>query len=110
MVEIPFLRSMLIFLSVLAFHFIDYEDSKYKPFGVRYWISLVACIWINCVTFISYFIVCVGGSIMVYNKLEQMLVWIFVFALGIALGLTFLSWKAIKILIRRTKYYRRLRK
>ncbi|HFI0596257.1 TPA: MFS transporter [Streptococcus suis] len=92
------------------FHFtIFYEDSQYKPFGLRYWLGVGACIWLNFVTLASYFIAFTGGSIMVYNQYKQPLVMIFLFCLIMASVLTLLSFKAIKMMIRRTKYYRQAR-
>ncbi|MGQ7338970.1 MFS transporter [Streptococcus suis] len=110
MVTVPIWRLFFILLSISTFYFIFYEDSQYKPFGFRYWLGLVACIWLNFVTLASYFIAFTGGSIMVYNRFEQPLVVIFLFCLFVASMLTLLSFKAIKMMIRRTKYYRQLRK
>ncbi|AER21960.1 hypothetical protein SSUST1_1611 [Streptococcus suis ST1] len=47
---------------------------------------------------------------MVYNQYKQPLVVIFLFCLFVASMLTLLSFKVIKMMIRRTKYYRRVRK
>ncbi|WP_449457700.1 MFS transporter [Streptococcus suis] len=105
-----FLFHFTIVLSISAFYFIFYEDSQYKPFGFRYWQGLAACIWLNLVTLVSYFIAFTGGSIMVYNQYKQPLVVIFLFCLFVASMLTLLSFKAIKMMIRRTKYYRQVRK
>ncbi|HFI0247821.1 TPA: MFS transporter [Streptococcus suis] len=110
MVAIPIWRIFFLLLSVSTFYFIFYEDSQYKPFGFRYWLGLVACIWLNFVTLASYFIAFTGGSIMVYNQYKMPLVVIFLFCLFLASMLTFLSFKAIKMMIRRTKYYRQVRK
>ncbi|HEM5503641.1 MFS transporter [Streptococcus suis] len=103
-------RVITIIFSSLAFQLLLYEDSQYKPFGFRYWLGLVACIWLNFVTLASYFIAFTGGSIMVYHQYKQPLVVIFLFCLFVASMLTLLSFKAIKMMIRRTKYYRQLRK
>lgn len=110
MVAVPIWRSFLILLSFSSFFLVFYEDSQYKPFGLRYWLGLVACIWLNLVTLASYFIAFTGGSIMVYNRFEQPTVLHFIFFLLCAIGLSFLSLHAIKTLVRRTKYYRQLRK
>ncbi|HFI0419752.1 TPA: MFS transporter [Streptococcus suis] len=96
--------------NVLTFKLLFYEDSQYKPFGLRYWLGLVACIWLNLVTLASYFIAFTGGSIMVYNRFEQPTVLLFIFFLLCAIGLSLLSLHAMKTLVRRTKYYRQLRK
>ncbi|MDG3282229.1 hypothetical protein MKN08_10285, partial [Streptococcus suis] len=79
MVAVPIWRSFLILLSFSSFFLVFYEDSQYKPFGFRYWLGLVACIWLNFVTLASYFIAFTGGSIMVYNQYKQPLVVIFLF-------------------------------
>ncbi|HFU4463400.1 TPA: MFS transporter [Streptococcus suis] len=110
MVAIPIWRIFFIVLSISAFYFIFYEDSRYKPFGFRYWLGLVACIWLNLVTLASYFIAFTGGSIMVYNQYKMPLVVLFLICLFLASMLSILSFKAIKIVIRRTKYYRQVRK
>ncbi|HFI0642095.1 TPA: MFS transporter [Streptococcus suis] len=110
MVAIPIWRIFFIVLSISAFYFIFYEDSQYKPFGFRYWLGLAACIWLNFVTLASYFIAFTGGSIMVYNQYKLPLVVTFFFCLFVAGMLTLLSFKAIKIVIRRTKYYGQVRK
>ncbi|HFH9938956.1 TPA: MFS transporter [Streptococcus suis] len=110
MVAFPIWRLFFIVLSISAFYFIFYEDSQYKPFGFRYWQGLAACIWLNLVTLVSYFIAFTGGSIMVYNQYKQPLVVIFLFCLFVASMLSILSFKAIKMIIRRTKYYRQVRK
>ncbi|HFI0803223.1 MFS transporter [Streptococcus suis] len=110
MVAVPIWRSFLILLSFSSFFLVFYEDSQYKPFGLRYWLGVGACIWLNFVTLASYFIAFTGGSIMVYNQYKQPLVVIFLFCLFVASMLTLLSFKAIKMMIRRTKYYRRVRK
>lgn len=102
-------RKVVLILSVLAFQLVHYEDKQYKPFGFRYWVSFLACIWINGVTLLSYFLVFVAGSIMVSNDFKQMLLWIFMFVLVIAIVLTILSIKSIRIILRRTKYYRMVR-
>ncbi|HEM3664713.1 TPA: MFS transporter [Streptococcus suis] len=110
MVAVPIWRSFLILLSFSSFFLVFYEDSQYKPFGLRYWLGLVACIWLNFVTLAFYFIAFTGGSIMVYNRFEQPTVLLFIFFLLCAIGLSFLSLHAIKTLVRRTKYYRQVRK
>ncbi|HFU4368105.1 TPA: MFS transporter [Streptococcus suis] len=110
MVAVPIWRSFLILLSFSSFFLVFYEDSQYKPFGLRYWLGLVACIWLNFVTLAFYFIAFTGGSIMVYNRFEQPTVLLFIFFLLCAIGLSFLSLYAIKTLVRRTKYYRQVRK
>lgn len=110
MVAVPIWRLFFILLSISTFYFIFYEDSQYKPFGLRYWLGVGACIWLNFVTLASYFIAFTGGSIMVYHQYKQPLVVIFLFCLFVASMLTLLSFKAIKTLIRRTKYYRQVRK
>lgn len=110
MVAVPIWRSFLILLSFSSFFLVFYEDSQYKPFGLRYWLGLVACIWLNLVTLVSYFIAFTGGSIMVYNRFEQPTVLLFIFFLLCAIGLSFLSLHAMKTLVRRTKYYRQVRK
>ncbi|HFI0293148.1 TPA: MFS transporter [Streptococcus suis] len=110
MVAVPIWRLFFILLSISTFYFIFYEDSQYKPFGLRYWLGVGACIWLNFVTLASYFIAFTGGSIMVYHQYKQPLVVIFLFCLFVASMLTLLSFKAIKMMIRRTKYYRQLRK
>lgn len=105
--------NMAIILSIafdLAFYFIFYEDSQYKPFGFHYWLGLVACLWVTFATLISYFIAFTCGSTMVYNRFEQPTVLLFIFFLLCAIGLSFLSLHAIKTLVRRTKYYRQVRK
>ncbi|HFU3707410.1 TPA: MFS transporter [Streptococcus suis] len=79
MVAIPIWRIFFLLLSVSTFNFIFYEDSQYKHFGFRYWLGLVACIWLNFVTLASYFIAFTGGSIMVYNQYKMPLVVIFLF-------------------------------
>lgn len=110
MVAVPIWRSFLILLSFSSFFLVFYEDSQYKPFGLRYWLGLVACIWLNFVTLASYFIAFTGGSIMVYNRFEQPTVLLFIFFLVCAIVLSLLSLHAMKTLVRRTKYYRQLRK
>ena len=110
MVAVPIWRSFLILLSFSSFFLVFYEDSQYKPFGLRYWLGLVACIWLNFVTLAFYFIAFTGGSIMVYNRFEQPTVLLFIFFLLCAIGLSFLSLHAIKTLVRRTKYYLQVRK
>ncbi|HEM4321332.1 TPA: MFS transporter [Streptococcus suis] len=110
MVAVPIWRSFLLLLSFSSFFLVFYEDSQYKPFGFRYWLGLAACIWLNFVTLAFYFIAFTGGSIMVYNQYKMPLVVIFLICLFLASMLTFLSFKAIKIVIRRTKYYRQVRK
>uniref|UniRef100_UPI002AAC0ACF MFS transporter n=2 Tax=Streptococcus TaxID=1301 RepID=UPI002AAC0ACF len=109
-VAFPIWRLFFLLLSISAFYFIFYEDSQYKPFGFRYWLGVGACIWLNFVTLASYFIAFTGGSIMVYNQYKQPLVVIFLFCLFVASMLSILSFKAIKMMIRRTKYYRQARK
>ncbi|MHB9795625.1 MFS transporter [Streptococcus suis] len=109
MVAVPIWRSFLILLSFSSFFLVFYEDSQYKPFGFRYWLGLVACIWLNLVTLASYFIAFTGGSIMVYNRFEQPTL-LFIFFLVCAIVLSLLSLHAMKTLVRRTKYYRRVRK
>ena len=108
MVYFDFWKIVLIFLSSSVFYFVHYEDKNYKPFGLRYWFSLIGCIWLNLVTLISYLVAYVAASIMISNQFEPFLVWIFLFLFLLAIVLTLLSVKAIKILIRRTKYYQRL--
>lgn len=110
MVAFPIWRLFFIMLSISAFYFIFYEDSQYKPFGFRYWLGLAVCIWLNLVTLVPYFIAFTGGSIMVYNQYKQPLVVIFLFCLFVASMLSILSFKAIKMIIRRTKYCRQVRK
>ncbi|HFI0215162.1 TPA: MFS transporter [Streptococcus suis] len=110
MVTVPIWRSFLILLSFLSFFLVFYEDSQYKPFGFRYWLGLAACIWLHFVTLVSYFIAYTGGSIMVNNQYKLPLVVTFLFCLFVAGMLTLLSFKAIKIVIRRTKYYRQVGK
>ncbi len=56
MISIPIWRLFFLLLSILAFYFIFYEDSQYKPFGFHYWLGLVACLWVTFATLISYFI------------------------------------------------------
>lgn len=108
MVYFDFWKIVLIFLSSSVFYFVHYEDKNYKPFGLRYWFRLIGCIWLNLVTLISYLVAYVAASIMISNQFEPFLVWIFLFLFLLAIVLTLLSVKAIKILIRRTKYYQRL--
>lgn len=108
MVDVDFWKIVLIFLSSSVYYFVHYEDKNYKPFGLRYWFSLIGCIWSSLVTLISYLVAYVVASIMIYNQFEQQLVWIFLFLFLLAIVLTLLSIRAIKILIRRTKYYQRL--
>ncbi|CYU20419.1 MFS transporter [Streptococcus suis] len=110
MVAFPIWRLLFLLLSISAFYFIFYEGSQYKPFGLRYWLGLVACIWLNLVTLASYFIAFTGGSIMVYNRFEQPTVLLFIFFLVCAIVLSLLSLHAMKTLVRRTKYYRQVRK
>lgn len=110
MVAFPIWRLLFLLLSISAFYFIFYEGSQYKPFGLRYWLGLVACIWLNLVTLASYFIAFTGGSIMVYNRFEQPTVLLFIFFLVCAIVLSLLSLHAMKNLVRRTKYYRQVRK
>ncbi|MGQ7354155.1 MFS transporter [Streptococcus suis] len=110
MISIPIWRLFFLLLAISAFYFIFYEDSQYKPFGFRYWLGLVACIWLNLVTLASYFIAFTGSSIMVYNQYKLPLVVTFLFCLFVAGMLTLLSFKAIKIVMRRTKYYGQVRK
>ncbi|MGQ7462089.1 MFS transporter [Streptococcus suis] len=110
MVAFPIWRLFILLLSISAFYFIFYEDSQYKPFGFRYWLGLVACIWLNFVTLASYFIAFTVGSTMVYHRFEQPMVLLFIFFLLCAIGLSFLSLHAMKTLVRRTKYYRQVRK
>ncbi|HEM4267021.1 MFS transporter [Streptococcus suis] len=98
------------FLTVPVLLLVDYEDKQCKPFGLRYWLSLLACIWASLVTLSSYFVVYAAGSIMVYNQFEKGLTGIFLICLLGATVLTILLARAIKTLIRRTKYYRRVRK
>ncbi len=74
--------NMAIILSIafdLAFYFIFYEDSQYKPFGFHYWLGLVACLWVTFATLISYFIAFTYGPTMVYNRFEQPTVLLFIF-------------------------------
>ncbi|HFU3975178.1 TPA: MFS transporter [Streptococcus suis] len=110
MVAVPIWRSFLILLSFSSFFLVFYEDSQYKPFGIRYWLGLVACLWVTFATLISYFIAFTCGSTMVDNRFEQPTVLLFIFFLLCAIGLSFLSLHAIKTLVRRTKYYRQVRK
>ncbi|MGV3079741.1 MFS transporter [Streptococcus sp. 32226D021BW] len=110
MVAVPIWRSFLILLSFSSFFLVFYEDSQYKPFCFRYWLGLVACIWLNLLTLASYFIAFTGGSTMVYHRFEQPMVLLFIFFLLCAIGLSFLSLHAMKTLVRRTKYYRQVRK
>lgn len=85
MVAFPIWRMFFIVLSISAFYFIFYEDSQYKLFGFRYWLGLVACIWINLVTLACYFIAFTGGSIMVCNQYKMPLILLFVFFLVCAI-------------------------
>jgi len=101
MISIPIWRLFFLLLSILAFYFIFYEDSQYKPFGFHYWLGLVVCLWVTCATLISYFIAFTCGSTMVYNRFEQPTVLLFIFFLLCAIGLT---------LVRLTKYYRQVRR
>ncbi|HEM3689809.1 TPA: MFS transporter [Streptococcus suis] len=110
MISIPIWRLFFLLLSIFAFYFIFYEDSQYKPFGFHYWLGLVACLWVTFATLISYFIAFTYGPTMVYNRFEQPTVLLFIFFLLCAIGLSFLSLYAIKTLVRRTKYYRQVRK
>lgn len=102
-------RILLILLSSAIFRLVHYEATEYKSFGFRYWLSVFSGIWLMDLTLLSYFLVFTGASIMVYNQLERKLVWFFFFFVGVAVGLTFMSWHTIKILIRRTRYYRNMR-
>lgn len=110
MVAFPIWRSFLILLSFSSFFLVFYEDSQYKPFGFRYLLGLVACLWVAFATLISYFIAFTGGSTMVYHRFEQPTVLLFIFFLLCAIALSLLSLHAMKTLIRRTKYYRQVRK
>ncbi|HFI0715541.1 TPA: MFS transporter [Streptococcus suis] len=110
MVAIPIWRSFLILLSFSSFFLVFYEDGQYKPFGFRYWLGLVVCIWLNLVTLASYFIAFTGGSIMVYNRFELPMVLLLILFLVCAIALSLLSLHAIKTLVRRTKYYRQVGK
>ncbi|HFU3984234.1 TPA: MFS transporter [Streptococcus suis] len=110
MVAFPIWRIFFILLSVSTFYFIFYEDSQYKPFGFRYWLGLVVCIWLNFVTLASYFIAFTGGSIMINNRFELPKVWLFILFLVCAIALSLLSLHVIKTLVRRTKYYRQVGK
>ncbi len=40
MVAVPIWRSFLILLSFSSFFLVFYEDSQYKPFGLRYWLGV----------------------------------------------------------------------
>ncbi|HEL1550592.1 MFS transporter [Streptococcus suis] len=97
------------FLTVPVLLLVDYEDKQCKPFGLRYWLSLLACIWASLVTLSSYFVVYAAGSIMVFNHFDRFLVGIFLFLVFGASVLTILLARAIKTLIRRTKYYQQMK-
>ncbi len=110
MVTFSVLQMIFVCLSALVLFLVHYEDNNYKPFGLRYWLGLVACVWAVLVSLLTGFIVIVLGTIMVYSQFEKVLVGIFLFCLLGAALLTFLSYKAIKIMIRRTRYYQQVRK
>ncbi|HFU3941798.1 TPA: MFS transporter [Streptococcus suis] len=98
------------FLTVPVLLLVDYEDKQYKPFGLRYWFGVFACILVFLVTLLVYFVTYAAGSIMVFNHFDRFLVGIFLFLVFGASVLTILLARAIKTLIRRTKYYRQVRK
>ncbi|HFU4025925.1 TPA: MFS transporter [Streptococcus suis] len=101
-------RTVILLFSLVAVQLIHYEDDRYQPFGFRYWLCLVACLWLNLVTLASYVVTYAAGSIMVYNQFEKALAGIFFLCLLGAAMLTFLSFKAISIMIRRTNYYKNI--
>lgn len=101
-------RKVILLFSLVAVQLIHYEDDRYQPFGFRYWLGLVACLWLNLVALASYVVTYAAGSIMVYNQFEKVLVGIFFICLLGAAVLTFLSFKAIKTIIRRTSYYKNI--
>ncbi|MEI4343191.1 hypothetical protein [Streptococcus suis] len=51
------------FLTVPVLLLVDYEDKQYKPFGLRYWFGVFACILVFLVTLLVYFVTYAVGSI-----------------------------------------------
>lgn len=105
MLSLPIWRLIILFLSSSAFFLIHYEDDRYRPFGFRYWLSLVACLWIGFVTGLSYFLTLTGASLVFYRGFEGFVSGFFILSLAMVAALTFFCWHSVGVLIRRTKYY-----
>ncbi|VUW98915.1 Uncharacterised protein [Streptococcus constellatus] len=100
-------RAVLIGIASSAYVTIHYDDKKYKPFGFRYWLSLFSLIVVG-VAHLFLAAITLGILWLMITKFSLFLLGIWFFLVFLVIGNTILLVGFIKVLIARTKCYKKL--
>ena len=99
-------KVVLIGIASAAYVNIHYDDRKYKPFGFRYWLSLFSLIVVG-IAHLFLAAITLGAIWLMITKFSTLLgIWLFLVFLVI--GNTILLVGFMKVLIARTKCYKKL--
>lgn len=102
-------KMVLIGIAGSAYVNIHYDDRKYKPFGFRYWLSLFSLIIVG-VAHLFLAAITLGTFGFMITKFSILLLGIWIFLVLLVIGNTILLVGFIKVLIARTKRYKKFEK
>lgn len=83
-----------------------YDDKRYKPFGFRYWLSVVGTIWLVAAALFSFLIFVASVSLMFYHQFGKGTVPLGILFFLMTLALVIYAYFACKTVVRRTRFYR----
>lgn len=108
MIGVSFWRLLVLGLSLVSSWFIFYPDAAYKPFGLRYWLGILAGVWLGLLALVAAVMWLGSLSLLIYNQFAGGIFWLCFFVFLLALGLGLYFYWALRTLVRRTHYYRSL--
>lgn len=83
-----------------------YDDKRYKPFGFRYWLSVVGAFWLVLVALFSCLIFVTSISLMLYHRFVNGTVLLGILFFLMTLALVSYVYFACKRVVARTRFYR----
>lgn len=102
-------KVVLIGIASAAYVNIHYDDRKYKPFGFRYWLSLFSLIVVGIAhLFLAAITITLGVIWLMIIKFSLLLLGIWLLLVFLVIGNTILLVGFMKVLIARTKCYKKL--
>ena len=100
-------KVVLIGIASAAYVNIHYDDRKYKPFGFRYWLSLFSLIVVG-IAHLFLAAITLGVIWIMITKFSILLLGIWLLLVFLVIGNTILLVGFMKVLIARTKHYKKL--
>lgn len=92
-----------------------YDDSKRRPFGIRFWLALLSTLWMIGSWLVSLFVTYTFFAVMVYNQYERPLVYLSLVGVFVSIFLSVCCYLFTTRMLAlfwscRRRYYRRKRR